>query len=46
MKRDCVVRYKQGGRVMAVASIYRDKDSLEAGVQMEQRAGKAEGAAG
>ena len=46
MKRDCVVRYKQGGRVMAVASIYRDKDSLEAGVQMEQRAGKAEGAVG
>jgi NADPH-dependent 2,4-dienoyl-CoA reductase/sulfur reductase-like enzyme len=41
MKRDCVVRYKQGGRVMAVASIYRDKESLEAGVQMEQQAGKA-----
>ncbi|MGB9041993.1 MAG: FAD-dependent oxidoreductase, partial [Pseudolabrys sp.] len=41
MKRDCVVRYKQGGRVMAVASIYRDKDSLEAGVRMEQQAGKA-----
>lgn len=41
MKRDCVVRYKQGGRVMAVASIYRDKDSLEAGVGMEQQAGKA-----
>jgi hypothetical protein len=35
------VRYKQGGRVMAVASIYRDKDSLEAGVGMEQQAGKA-----
>ncbi len=46
MKRDCIVRYKQGGRLMAVASIYRDKDSLEAGVQMEQRAGKAEGAVG
>ena len=46
MKRDCVVRYKQGGRVMAVASIYRDKDSLEAGVRMEQRAGKAEDAVG
>jgi NADPH-dependent 2,4-dienoyl-CoA reductase/sulfur reductase-like enzyme len=41
MKRDCVVRYKQGGRVMAVASIYRDKDSLEAGVGMERQAGKA-----
>jgi apoptosis-inducing factor 3 len=43
MKRDCVVRYKLGGRVLAVASIYRDKDSLEAGVDLEKRAGKAEG---
>jgi NADPH-dependent 2,4-dienoyl-CoA reductase/sulfur reductase-like enzyme len=41
MKRDCVVRYKLGGRVMAVASIYRDKDSLEAGLEMERRVGKA-----
>jgi apoptosis-inducing factor 3 len=41
MKRDCVVRYKLGGRVLAVASIYRDKESLEAGVDMEKRAGKA-----
>jgi NADPH-dependent 2,4-dienoyl-CoA reductase/sulfur reductase-like enzyme len=40
MKRDCVVRYKLGGRVMAVASIYRDKESLEAGVEMERQAGK------
>jgi len=39
-KRDCLVRYKLGGRVMAVASIYRDKDSLEAGLEMERRAGK------
>ena len=39
MKRDCVVRYKLGGRILAVASIYRDKDSLEAGVEMERRAG-------
>ncbi len=45
MKRDCVVRYKLGGRVLAVASIYRDKESLEAGVEMEQRAGKAAGRA-
>ncbi|HYC15716.1 MAG TPA: FAD-dependent oxidoreductase [Pseudolabrys sp.] len=43
MKRDCVIRYKLDGRVMAVASIYRDKESLEAGVQMELRAGKAKG---
>jgi hypothetical protein len=40
-KRDCVVRYKRGGRVLAVASIYRDKESLEAGVAMEQEAAKA-----
>jgi apoptosis-inducing factor 3 len=46
MKRDCVVRYKLGGRVTAVASIYRDKDSLEAGLEMERRAGKAKGVAG
>ncbi len=38
MKRDCVVRYKQGGRVLAVASIYRDRDSLEAAAAMERRA--------
>jgi len=37
MKRDCVVRYKLGGRVLAVASIYRDKENLEAGVEMERR---------
>ena len=41
MKRDCVVRYKRGGRVLAVASIYRDKESLEAGVAMERRGRKA-----
>jgi NADPH-dependent 2,4-dienoyl-CoA reductase/sulfur reductase-like enzyme/nitrite reductase/ring-hydroxylating ferredoxin subunit len=46
MKRDCVVRYRLGGRVMAVASIYRDKDSLEAGLEMERQAGKAKGAPG
>ena len=45
MKRDCVVRYKLGGRILAVASIYRDKDSLKAGVEMEQRAGKPGGRA-
>src|SRR5262245_45555278 len=41
MKRDCIVRYKLGGRVLAVASIYRDKESLEAGVDMERRTGRA-----
>ena len=39
MKRDCVVRYKLGGKVLAVASIYRDGDSLKAAVSMEKQAG-------
>ncbi len=34
--RDCVLRYKSGGRVLAVASIYRDVDSLKAELAMEQ----------
>ena len=34
--RDCVLRYKQKGRVLAVASIYRDVDSLKAEVAMEK----------
>jgi apoptosis-inducing factor 3 len=33
--RDCVVRYKRDGRVVAVASIYRDVDNLRAEVEME-----------
>ena len=33
--RDCVVRYKRNGRVLAVASIYRDADSLRAEAAME-----------
>ncbi len=41
MKRDCVVRYKQNGRVLAVASIYRDGDSLKAAAEMEKQAAKA-----
>jgi len=41
MKRDCVVRYKLGGRTLAVASIYRDRDSLEAAAAMERQAAKA-----
>jgi apoptosis-inducing factor 3 len=39
IKRSCVVFYKLGGRVLAVASVYRDKESLEAGVEMERQAG-------
>ena len=34
--RDCVVRYKRNGRVLAAASIYRDTDSLVAEVEMER----------
>ena len=33
--KDCLLRYKRGGRVLAVASIYRDVASLEAEVAME-----------
>jgi NADPH-dependent 2,4-dienoyl-CoA reductase/sulfur reductase-like enzyme/nitrite reductase/ring-hydroxylating ferredoxin subunit len=33
--RDCVLRYKRNGRVLAVASIYRDADSLMAEAGME-----------
>jgi NADPH-dependent 2,4-dienoyl-CoA reductase/sulfur reductase-like enzyme/nitrite reductase/ring-hydroxylating ferredoxin subunit len=36
--RDCVLRYKSKGRVLAVASIYRDLDSLKAELAMEQGA--------
>ena len=41
MKRDCVVRYKLAGKVLAVASIYRDGDSLKAAAAMEKQAEKA-----
>jgi apoptosis-inducing factor 3 len=34
--RDCVLRYKRDGRVVAVASIYRDVDNLRAEVEMER----------
>ena len=35
--RDCVVRYRRNGSVLAVASIYRDVESLKAEVAMERR---------
>jgi apoptosis-inducing factor 3 len=35
--KDCLLRYKSGGRVMAVASIFRDIDSLRAEVAMERQ---------
>jgi len=34
--RDCVVSYRKDGRVLAVASIYRDLDSLKAELAMER----------
>ena len=34
--KDCVLRYKSGGRVLAVASIFRDVESLRAELTMEQ----------
>jgi NADPH-dependent 2,4-dienoyl-CoA reductase/sulfur reductase-like enzyme/nitrite reductase/ring-hydroxylating ferredoxin subunit len=34
--RDCLLRYKGGGRVLAVASIYRDVASLEEELTMER----------
>jgi NADPH-dependent 2,4-dienoyl-CoA reductase/sulfur reductase-like enzyme/nitrite reductase/ring-hydroxylating ferredoxin subunit len=33
--RDCLVRYRRGGRVLAAASIYRDAASLEAEAAMQ-----------
>jgi apoptosis-inducing factor 3 len=34
--KDCTVRYKRGGRVLAVATVNRDIESLEAEVAMER----------
>jgi hypothetical protein len=39
--RDCMLRYKRAGRVLAVASIYRDVESLRAEAAMEQEAAVA-----
>jgi NADPH-dependent 2,4-dienoyl-CoA reductase/sulfur reductase-like enzyme/nitrite reductase/ring-hydroxylating ferredoxin subunit len=36
--KDCLLKYKSGGRVLAVASIYRDLDNLKAELAMEQGA--------
>lgn len=35
--RDCLVRYKRNGRILAVSSIYRDIPSLLAEVEMERQ---------
>ena len=34
--RDCLVRYRRGGKVLAVASIYRDLDNLKEAAAMER----------
>ena len=34
--KDCLLRFRLGGRDLAVASIFRDRDSLKAEVAMEQ----------
>ncbi|MGA2126369.1 MAG: FAD-dependent oxidoreductase [Xanthobacteraceae bacterium] len=36
--KDCLLRFKRNGRVLAVASIFRDRESLEAEVGMERAA--------
>jgi NADPH-dependent 2,4-dienoyl-CoA reductase/sulfur reductase-like enzyme/nitrite reductase/ring-hydroxylating ferredoxin subunit len=35
--RDCLVRYRRNGRVLAVASIFRDLENLKAEASMEQQ---------
>jgi hypothetical protein len=39
MSKDCVLRFKRNGQVSAVASIFRDLESLEAEVLMERANG-------
>ena len=38
--KDCLLRYKHGGRVLAVASIFRDAENLKAELAMEQAPAK------
>jgi NADPH-dependent 2,4-dienoyl-CoA reductase/sulfur reductase-like enzyme len=42
-RHDASVRYRAGGRVMAVASIFRDRESLEAELAMEREIGAVHG---
>ena len=35
--KDCLVRFKREGRTLAVASIFRDVESLEAELEMERQ---------
>jgi NADPH-dependent 2,4-dienoyl-CoA reductase/sulfur reductase-like enzyme len=34
--KDCLLRYKRNGRVLAVASVFRDVDNLQAELSMER----------
>src|SRR4051794_37370402 len=34
--KDCILRYRRGGKVLAVASIFRDRESLQAEIAMER----------
>jgi NADPH-dependent 2,4-dienoyl-CoA reductase/sulfur reductase-like enzyme/nitrite reductase/ring-hydroxylating ferredoxin subunit len=36
--KDCVLRYRRNGKTLAVASIFRDRESLEAEIAMERAA--------
>jgi hypothetical protein len=36
MAKDCMLRYKRNGRVLAAASIYRDIESLETELATER----------
>jgi len=35
-RHDCSVRYRKGGHVLAMASIFRDRENLEAELAMER----------
>lgn len=35
--RDCLLRFKREGRTLAVASIFRDLESLQAELEMERQ---------
>ena len=37
--KDCLLKYRKDGRVLAVASIYRDLDNLKAELEMERSRG-------
>jgi apoptosis-inducing factor 3 len=39
--KDCLLRFKRNGRTLAVASIFRDVENLEAEVTMERDAARA-----